>query len=50
MIKVEKLTKIFGEVVAGASQFEPAFSLAVLGGVAVLFLALGSYSFSRIQL
>jgi ABC-2 type transport system permease protein len=37
-------------VLIGASQFEPMISLAVLGGVAVLFLALGSYSFSKIQL
>lgn len=37
-------------VLLGASQFEPVISLAVLVGVAVLFLALGSYSFSRIQL
>jgi ABC-2 type transport system permease protein len=37
-------------VLIGASEFEPALSLAVLCGVAVLFLALGSYSFSRIQL
>lgn len=37
-------------VLIGASQFEPALSLAVLGAVAVLFLALGSYSFSKIQL
>jgi len=37
-------------VLLGASQFEPALSLAVLGGVSLLFLALGGYSFSRIQL
>ena len=37
-------------VLLGASQFEPALSLAVLGGVALLFLALGGYSFSKIQL
>jgi len=37
-------------VLIGTSQFEPAISLAVLCAVAVLFLALGSYSFSRIQL
>jgi ABC-2 type transport system permease protein len=37
-------------VLLGASQFEPGLSLAVLGGVSLLFLALGGYSFSRIQL
>ena len=37
-------------VLLGASQFEPALSLAVLGGVSLLFLALGGYSFSKIQL
>jgi ABC-2 type transport system permease protein len=37
-------------VLIGASQFEPAVSLAVLCAVALLFLAFGSYSFSRIQL
>lgn len=37
-------------VLIGASQFEPALSFAVLCGVALLFLALGSYSFSRIQI
>ena len=37
-------------VLLGTSQFEPAISLAVLGGVSLLFLALGGYSFSKIQL
>jgi ABC-2 type transport system permease protein len=37
-------------VLIGTSEFEPAISLVVLCAVAVLFLALGSYSFSRIQL
>jgi len=37
-------------VLLGASQFEPGLSLAVLGGFSLLFLALGGYSFSRIQL
>jgi ABC-2 type transport system permease protein len=37
-------------VLIGASQFEPAVSLAVLCAVALLFLAFGSYSFSKIQL
>ena len=37
-------------VLIGSSQFEPAVSLAVLCVVALLFLGLGSYSFSRIQL
>jgi len=37
-------------VLLGASQFEPGLSLAVLGGVSLLFLALGGYSFSKIQL
>lgn len=36
-------------VLLGSSQFEPVLSLAVLVGVAILFLALGSYSFSKIQ-
>jgi len=36
-------------VLIGTSQFEPVVSLAVLCAVALLFLALGSYSFSRIQ-
>lgn len=34
----------------GTSQFEIAVSLSVLSGVAILFLALGSYAFSKIQL
>jgi len=37
-------------VLLGTSQFEPATSLVVLGGVSLLFLALGGYSFSKIQL
>lgn len=37
-------------VLIGANQFEPAVSLIVLCAVALLFLALGSYSFSRIQI
>ena len=37
-------------VLIGASEFEPVLSLVVLCAVAVLFLALGSYSFSKIQL
>jgi ABC-2 type transport system permease protein len=37
-------------VLIGSSQFEPALSLAVLVVVALLFVALGSYSFSKIQL
>ena len=37
-------------VLLGTSQFEPAISLAVLGGTSLLFLALGGYSFSKIQL
>jgi len=36
-------------VLIGTSQFEPVVSLAVLCAVALLFLALGSYSFSRIE-
>ena len=37
-------------VLIGANQFEPVVSLIVLCSVALLFLALGSYSFSRIQI
>jgi len=37
-------------VLLGASQFEPALSLAVLGGVSLLFLALGGCPFSKIKL
>lgn len=37
-------------VLIGTSQFNPAVSLVVLCGVALLFLGLGSYSFSKIQL
>ena len=37
-------------VLIGVSEFEPVLSLVVLCAVAVLFLALGSYSFSKIQL
>ena len=37
-------------VLLGTSQFEPAISLAVLAGTSLLFLALGGYSFSKIQL
>jgi len=37
-------------VLIGSSQFEPAVSILVLCAVALLFLALGSYSFSRIQI
>ena len=37
-------------VLIGASQFAPEVSLAVLCATAVLFVALGSYSFSKIQL
>jgi len=37
-------------VLIGTNQFEPALSVAVLCVVALLFLALGSYSFSKIQL
>jgi len=37
-------------VLIGSSQFEPALSVAVLCVVALLFLGLGSYSFSKIQL
>jgi len=36
-------------VLIGSSQFEPALSVAVLCVVALLFLGLGSYSFSKIQ-
>ena len=34
----------------GASQFSPEASLGVLAGSALLFVALGGYSFSKIQL
>jgi ABC-2 type transport system permease protein len=37
-------------ILLGTSQFEPALSLAVLLGAALVFLGLGSYSFSRIQI
>ncbi|HEV8591428.1 MAG TPA: ABC transporter permease, partial [Pyrinomonadaceae bacterium] len=37
-------------VMIGTSQFNPAVSLVVLCGLALLFLGLGSYSFSKIQL
>lgn len=37
-------------VMIGTSQFEPIFSLAALGVAAILFVALGSYSFSKIEL
>jgi len=37
-------------VLIGSSQFEPALSVGVLCVVALLFLGLGSYSFSKIQL
>lgn len=37
-------------VLIGTSQFEPLLSIAVLCGAAVLFVAFGGYSFSRIQL
>lgn len=37
-------------VLIGVNQFEPALSLIVLCAVALLFLALGSYSFSKIQI
>lgn len=37
-------------ILIGASEFEPVVSLAVLCVAAVLFLALGSYSFSRIEI
>lgn len=34
----------------GASQFEPLLNISVLGGLAVVFLILGGYLFSKIQL
>jgi len=37
-------------VLLGESQFTPELSLAVLAGTALLFVALGGYSFSKIQL
>ncbi len=37
-------------VMIGTSQFEPIFSLAALGVAGILFVALGSYSFSKIEL
>jgi ABC-2 type transport system permease protein len=37
-------------VLIGTSQFNPVLSIAVLCGVALLFLGFGSYSFSKIQL
>ncbi len=37
-------------VLIGTSQFAPEVSLAVLGVTALLFVALGSYSFSKIQI
>jgi ABC-2 type transport system permease protein len=37
-------------ILIGASQFDPMLSLGVLGLAALIFVALGSYSFSKIQL
>ena len=37
-------------VMIGTSQFEPIFSLAALGVAGILFVALGSYSFSKFEL
>jgi len=36
-------------VLIGTSQFTPELSLAVLAGAALIFVALGSYSFSKIE-
>jgi len=37
-------------VLIGTSQFAPELSLAVLAGVALIFIALGGYSFSKIEI